>query len=286
MTQVELIRIGIGATLLIMYASVSSHLHPFYGEHGWVSLHTLSDQIEYPWIQSVLFYLREPYQLVLFHLTILLAITAFTLGWRTSWVKWIVLAGHLSYVHRNPTLQYGVDNVLSSILFLLCLAPIGQAISLDRLRAVGRARRSQPNAQLPVATSRWGFACRRLMQIQLVLIFFFSATEKLAGQAWRRGYAIWVVLTNHEYAYIPVGWLAEHFWLTTLLAYGSLIFELAYPFLVWGRATRPYILVGAVLLHLGIGIAMGLYMFSFVMIVAHLAFVRQEWLESWARRLK
>ena len=65
------------------------------------------------------------------------------LGWRTSWVKWIVLIGQISYDHRNPMFFYGVDKILAGLLLILCLAPIGRALSLDRVRAVRAAKREQ-----------------------------------------------------------------------------------------------------------------------------------------------
>ena len=81
---------------------------------------------------------------------------AFTAGWRTAWVKWIVLIGHVSFVYRNPYLIYGVDKILAALLLILCLAPVGRAISLDRVRAVRRIKRARLDAVLPPYTSRLG----------------------------------------------------------------------------------------------------------------------------------
>src|SRR2546422_4480839 len=66
---------------------------------------------------------------------------------------------------------------------------------------------------------------------------------------------------------------------STLFPYTTLF--RSYPFLIWGRRTRPFLLVAAMLLHLGIAVMMGLYLFSFVMAVGHLAFLRHEWLRQW-----
>ena len=41
---------------------------------------------------------------------------AFTLGWRTNWVKWVVFACQISYDYRNPLLSYGVDKILAALL--------------------------------------------------------------------------------------------------------------------------------------------------------------------------
>ena len=66
-------------------------------------------KIRDPWMQSVFFYFGAPWQWVAFHGLFLLCCAAFMVGWRTSWVKWIVLVGQISYDYRNPMLTYGVD---------------------------------------------------------------------------------------------------------------------------------------------------------------------------------
>jgi predicted DCC family thiol-disulfide oxidoreductase YuxK len=211
---------------------------------------------------------------------------ALLLGWRTRWVKWLVLIGHVSLLARNPHIYYGVDGILASLLLILCVSPAGASLSLDSVRRQRQARRANL-AEVPAAvSSRWGFACLRLLQIQMAVFYFYAGVEKIQGSSWWHGSALWIALNNHEYANIPIGWMAEHVWTVNVLSYYTILLELAYPFLIWGRATRPYLLVMAILLHLGIAVMMGLYVFSFVMIVGHLAFLRHEWLAGWGKRWK
>ena len=72
-------------------------------------------------------------------------------------------------------------------------------------------------------------------------------------------------------------------------SYGVVLIELAFPFLIWQRYTRAWLLAGAFFLHLLFFFFLGLYYFSFVMIMGHLSFVRQEWLDNlatlWKRRV-
>ena len=137
-------------------------------------------KIRDPWMQSVFFYFGAPWEWVAFHGLFLLCCAAFMVGWRTSWVKWIVLVGQISYDYRNPTLTYGVDWILASLLFILCVAPVGRALSLDRVRAVRAAKAENLEARLPPYSSAWAGACTRLMQIQMAVLFFYSAISKLA----------------------------------------------------------------------------------------------------------
>lgn len=286
-TPLEIIRIGIGFALLIHYATISSQLLVLYGDDGLLTRQALTGLSSSPLFQSIFYYFDAPWQWVVFHFTFLAACFAFMVGWRTSWLKWLVLIGHLSYIHRNPGISYGVDNILASLLLILCLAPIGHAISLDHCRRRRRAKQKQLDADITPHKSAWGFACTRLIQFQMVVFFFFSATEKLRGDSWWSGDALWIALVNQEYLNIvPLQWFADHYWLVNIMSYGTIVGGLAYCFLIWGQRSRPYMLAEAILLHLGIAVCLGLYTFSFVMIIAHLSFLRHEWLQTWARHWK
>ncbi len=282
----EVVRIGVALGALILYGSVWSELPALYGNEGWVSREALNPWADNPWTQSLLYYFTAPGFLQALYLVLLVSAVALLLGWRTRWVKWLVLIAHVSLLACNPHIYYGVDGILASLLLILCLAPIGQSLSLDSVRRQRHARRLDL-ATLPVAkTSMWGFACLRLIQIQMAAFYFYAGVEKVQGDSWWHGSALWIALNNQEYANIPIGWMAEHVWMVNLLSYYTILLELAYPFLIWGRSTRPYLLVMAILLHVGIAVMMGLYVFSLVMIAGHLAFLRHEWLAEWGRRWK
>jgi predicted DCC family thiol-disulfide oxidoreductase YuxK len=278
-TPLEITRIGIGTALLIHYALATPYLSELWGENGWVprDVAVTND----PWSLSLLFGVTSPWQLVAFHFVFLACCVAFILGWRTSWVKWFVLIGQISYDHRDPLLFYGVDKILASLLFILCLAPVGRAISLDRVRAVRAAKRKNLGATLPQFTSPWTGACTRLMQIQMVTLFFYSAISKLGGNDWWYGDAVWYVFTTDEhYSPLLLHIFASQYWLVNLATYGTILIELGYVFLIWQRATRPYLLVLALFLHSQFALLMGLYYFSFTMMMGHMGFVRPEWLAN------
>jgi predicted DCC family thiol-disulfide oxidoreductase YuxK len=289
-TPIEVARIGIGAGLLLHYAMATPFLFDFWGEGGWVPRAVVLENTTNPWIQSVFFYFSEPWQWMAFHAVFLLCCAAFMLGWRTSWVKWIVLVGQISYDHRNPALFYGVDKILACLLFIMCVAPVGCALSLDRVRAVGAAKLKELDAALPPYSTPWAGACTRLMQIQMVVLFFYSAISKLRGDDWWNGDAIWIVFINRQY-YNPVvlDLLASHYWLSNIGSYATILIEIAFPFLIWQRRTRPYLLAAAIFIHLQFAVLMGLFYFSFVMVMGHMSFVRPEWLarlgEAWKRRI-
>jgi predicted DCC family thiol-disulfide oxidoreductase YuxK len=289
-SPLEIARIGIGAALLVNYGAASAYLFDFWGEGGFVPRALVLDDRTNDWIQSVFFYFTASWQWIAFHVLFLICCAALMLGWRTSWVKWIVLIGHVSYAYRNPIIAYGVDKILACLLLILCVAPIGRAISLDRVRAVRAAKRKNLAAAPPPYASPWTGACIRLMQIQMAAVFFYSAVGKLRGDDWWDGDAIWVVFTTGDhYNRLVLDLLASHYWLVNVGTYGTILIEIAFPFLIWQRRTRPYFLVLALLLHLQFAVLMGLFYFSFAMAMGHTSFVRPEWLArlgaAWKHRI-
>jgi predicted DCC family thiol-disulfide oxidoreductase YuxK len=287
-SPLEIARIGVGAALLVNYGAASAYLFDFWGEAGFVPRDLVWDARTDGWVQSVFFYFSAPWQWIVFHALFLVCCAALMLGWRTSWVKWLVLVGHISYAYRAPAIAYGVDKILACLLLILCVGPVGRAISLDRVRAVRAAKLKNLAAAPPPYASPWAGACIRLMQIQMAAVFFYSAVGKLRGDDWWNGDAIWIVFTTGDhYNRLLLDLLASHYWLVNVATYGTILIEIAFSFLIWQRRTRPYFLALAIALHLQFAMLMGLFYFSFVMVMGHMSFVRTEWLarlgEAWKR---
>jgi hypothetical protein len=247
----ETVRVGTGLALLAAYATAGARVGELYGPAGWAVAHWWigSSGGAWPWLVAygVLQY----------------AAAALAIGWRTRAVKWMALAGHLLFAHRAPALTYGLDAILANLVFVLCLAPVGRALALDARRGRGA----------PADTGPWGAACLRLIQLQLALMFLVTGLDKLRGGSWRGGYAVWIALTNVTFGWVPLDWLAAHFDVVRAATWLTVAFELAYPVLIWPRRTRPWILAGALVLHTGIAVMLGLWAFSLAMLSAHAAFL-------------
>jgi hypothetical protein len=112
----------------------------------------------------------------------------------------------------------------------------------------------------------------------MATLFFFSEVDKLKGDTWWSGDALWITLNDFEFSNVPIMWLAEHYWIANLMNYSTLVIEIAFIFLIWGKTTGPYFLGAALLLYAGIAVLMGLYLFSAVIAVGHFAFIRTEWI--------
>lgn len=269
----ELVRIGVGVTLFASYLGQAAHLKAFYTEQGWMPL-SLTPSLTQEWTSlSVLFLGDGPAAVWLLYMATLASALAYALGWRSNVVKFVLFVGHYSFTRRAPAIAYGVDDLCSNLLFIQCLIPMGHALSFD-------ARRFRE-------PKRWHDLARsiglRLIQVQLVIIMGFAGLEKLQGEDWWDGLGIWFAMTDWEFNFVPLRPLAEHPWLINVLSYGSVLFELGYGFLIWGRRTRTPMLLFAVALHVGVAATMGLWLFSIGMIAAHLAFAPRRWLDALGR---
>jgi len=217
----------------------------------------------------------------------------FVLGLGTRFSSAIVWFANLCYIHRNPHVLFGVDTMMNVLLLYLMIGPSGAALSLDRVIArwwTGKASLPEPRISANVAI--------RLMQIHLCIIYFISGISKLQGSSWWSGTAVWAVLGNYEFA--PMHLEQYHGVLRFLAQYQAvfetfitsaclftLIFEIAYPFLIWKPATRWLFLSGAVFLHGFIGLFMGLKTFSLLMLIFNMAYLKHEeisWLFGWRAR--
>lgn len=239
---------------------------------------------------SIWFHVTEPTAMVAVHCGILVAMFLFAIGCWTRVTSVLTWLGALAYIQRTPITFYGADAIMMAMLFYLMIGPSGEAFSVDRLLARWLARRKAIKGGLalpadagPEPMISANFALR-LLQLHFCLIYFAAGTSKLLGSPWWNGTAIYMTMANYEFAPLPYAYyldnlrfLCQNRWLWEIVigasTYGTLALELTFPFLVWNRRLRPLYVVGAVLLHTGIAIVMGLAVFSLLMAVMVLAFV-------------
>jgi hypothetical protein len=266
----DLVRVGLGLTLFVSYASLVGHIDAFYTEDGWLPLATTPSIHTESTTLSVLFIATTPGAAwVLWGLTLAAAV-AYTLGWRSNVAKLVLLIGHYSFTRRAPAIAYGVDDLCSNLLLLQCVVPMGHALALD-------ARRRAPLLQ-----AAWRHTARsmalRLTQVQMAIIMAFAGLEKLQGEDWWEGMGVWFAMTDWEFNFFPLEPFAASPYLLNVLGFGSVLFELAYPALIWHRRSRGPILLLAIGLHVGVAAVMGLWLFSAAMLVSHMAFAPASWL--------
>ena len=243
---------------------------------------------------SVWFHVTDPTAMAVVHGGFVLCSFLFAIGCGTRLTAAITWFATLCYIHRAPASVFGADTMINILLMYLTIGPSGAALSVDRLIAGWRAKRQglAPPALKPMVSANLAV---RLIQIHACIIYLSAGLSKLQGQMWWTGLAPWFILANFEYSpmnsplYVTfLRDLAKNRLVfetaTAALALGTLVFEIAYPFVIWRPSLRKLVLWMAVGMHAGIGLFMGLKTFAVLMLAFNLAFVAPEsicWAIDW-----
>ena len=236
----------------------------FFGSTAWQAADNVWRMNDQPWHWSWYFSAGTSGNITLLATVSLVAAALLTVGLATPLAAVVALVGYVSAVNRAPLNTFGFDDAIGMMLLPLAIGPAGARLSLDRL-LWRRAGAVGPRVSATVAL--------RLVQVHLCVVYFFSGAGKLFGASWWEGTALWGAVANSQYRTLDLTILAWHPLLTNALTLGTLFWEFSYPALVWPRLTRRLVLAMAVLVHLGIGLAMGMMEFGLAMIVANLAFL-------------
>jgi hypothetical protein len=167
---------------------------------------------------------------------------------------------HLCAVKSTGSLTYGVDIFTTIGLFYLMIAPVPDEWSLDAW--LWKGQNKDRHFQ--------GFH-RRVLQLHTCLIYFFGGIAKCAGIGWWDGTSIWRAVTRPPFNVLSPELVIS--WKHLLPVVGILvcILEISYPFFVWIRKTRLIWFLCILAMHIGIGVAMGMYLFALIMITFNIA---------------
>ena len=234
-------------------------------------------------VWSIWFHVTDPTWMMAAHAGIVLCSFLFMIGLGTRITAALTWFGALCYIHRASASLFGVDTMMTVLLLYLMIGPSGAVLSVDRVLARWWARRHGLPEPAVTASVSANLALR-LIQVHVCIIYLSAGLAKLQGQTWWTGIAPWGTLANFEYApmHLPayvetLRWLAKTRWLyeaaMTAGTLGTLAFEIGYAFLIWRPGTRTLFLWMAVLLHLVIGMFMGLRTFSLMMLAFNMAFL-------------
>ena len=167
---------------------------------------------------------------------------------------------HLCAAKSGGFVSYGVDNFMTIGLFYLMLSPLPDRYALD-----WQLRKSQPeNSPL------LGF-WRRVLQLHLCVIYFFSGLTKCLGSGWWDGSNVWRALIRPPFNVIDPEMLVRWKYLFPVAGIFICLLEIGYPFFIWSDKTRKIWLICICAMHAGIGFMMGMYLFALIMIILNVA---------------
>jgi len=168
--------------------------------------------------------------------------------WKSRWVAAALMLQHHAIYIAVPAFSYGVDFLAMTALACCCTAPSDGTHPGNR-------------------------AVRHFLRIALCIVYFMGGYDKL-GSSWFAGEAVWKALHLPGYAGVAHPLVAVlPAWPPLWAAVGTavVLIELSYPVGVWFRRSRRAVLAAIIGLHLGIALFLGLYYFSALMVVLHVA---------------
>jgi hypothetical protein len=277
--RLAVMRILLGVALLTdQLFQLLPNFETFYGPEGVAPEGLLDSRQLANWRWTMLFF-NTDYLPVLYTVFALWVAATFLMliGWRSRLMSVLVWFLTMCFINRNCNILNGGDDTLQAGLFLLMLGPSGHALSVDAWR---RRRAGRP---WPAVTPAWPV---RLLQIQLCMIYLSTGLVKLKGEGFLEGtwwdgtsihYALnYVTMSRWSFAQLPVP-----FWLTAILTYVSVWWEVLFTPLVLFRRTRGAALLFGILFHLGIFLALEVGWFGWYTLALYGVWVPDSF---WTRR--
>jgi hypothetical protein len=256
-------RIGVSLVAIIQVFILWPYLLQLYGNFGFIQWAVIESGTD-AWLPSVgkLAILLHPYGvsssaclrgLFLFYLFSLFGLFV---GWKTRLFAITSWVAHAMTVNSGYISLYGVDTMIHICLFYCAWMPVGRCLSLDQV-----LRYSQ------VTSSFFAGVSMRTLQLHLCIIYLSTGLAKARGVQWWTGEALWRAFMQPQFSVFDMSWLAFAPWLAQIGSWMVMLIEVGYPFFIWPAKTRPIWVIAISAIHLGVGIIMGLWMFSIMMIV-------------------
>lgn len=261
-------RVGLGLIAIFKFLVYSPNFLDFHGQYGMVPW-AISKAGIYPflphlgdvalWLSELTGQSLDSATYTLYYI-FLGACFFFIAGFLTRFSSIICCFLHLCLIYAASGYMYGID-IFTQIGFFYCIFfPMGSNYSLDNILGIRKV----------VLRSVEAGILKRIIQFQLCLIYFSTAIEKGMGTQWWNGEAIWRTFMLPTFKQFDFGWMAYIPALPLLMGWSILLIEFAYIFLVWIPKYRTIAVISVVLMHLGIGLFMGMWLFAAIMVCLNL----------------
>ncbi len=216
---------------------------------------------------------NQPFAPQIFLLIVILFSGAYLLGYggRVSGIFLIILLSVLKF--RNGFILDGSDNVIQVTLPFLVIA--------DSHYFFRYTEKSIKENDAPDIVEYFWISVKKValvgLMIQVCYIYFFTSLAKLQGDVWLNGTAIYYTMRVSDF--MATSWnipLTKNHYFVVLGTYFTIIFEIAFPFLIWFKETKYWIILSGIILHIGIWIFMRIDNFSWIMIGTYFIFINDQ----------
>lgn len=275
-------RVAVALLFLLHFCATWQDFHLLYGGNGLLAPE-LSELFKESWIPSFnqislaltqTLSTSESVNILLFQGLALAASVLLAVGLFTRPVAVLLLLLQLVLAKGSYLYAYGIDYFKTIALFYCCVFPVGSQWSMDN--RLFRRRAAGPANPTPF---------RRVLQLHLCFVYFFSGLDKVIGYNWWNGEAVWKALHlpyNHTQLGSMLTGLAVWPLLFAFMGWVVVLIELCYPAFIFAKRTRIVWLSLTVLMHVGIMFFLNLPYFGMLMVVLNLAaFLDLRKRETW-----
>lgn len=252
----SLARISIGFLMLYMYLIHYSQRYYLWGNQGIISNEMTGSTNLYSLSNS------DIYFNIIYHIGILLSVL-FIIGYKTRLVSIINFIFYFSLLERNPMISDGGDNILRVCLFYLLFADMSRYFSIDSKKTNQRSN----SLKTKITNIFHNIACIATI-IQISILYLVSGLYQIIGEMWHNGTAIYYIMQVDQFSRgILTPLISNNTYLIVILTYLAIIIKIAFPFLLFNKYTKYFIVLCIVGFHIGIAYGMGLITFSLTLIV-------------------
>jgi hypothetical protein len=200
------------------------------------------------------------------HLSLILLLGLAALGLSNRFfllLTWII---HQGVLNRNYAINFGADSIGGLFLFYLAMTHCCEFYTLKKVK------KENPSSDLASIFFR-------LTQFQICIIYAYSGFEKLKGQTWWDGTALWTVFANPQFTEYNLKFLSHFPWVIALATFMTVFFEVYFSAFILNSKLRKWGLLAGLFFHTGIGFLLGLMPFSFVMISTYVLFLEPDFID-------
>lgn len=250
-----------------LWGTASGWGKPIAGYTDWAFPFTFYDSSDPGWLFTLKFVLLG------------VAGLSLMLGWHARISAVVVLYLYVSLVSTNSVATDQTDNALRIILFYFVFTDLSGHWSLDarrRRRRLAGGKKPRGHWLPDWFTTIVHNGAIIAVALQIFIIYAVAGLSKVKGSQWQDGTAVYYPLRLDSLSPWPAinDVLVANGVLVNFVTYFAVFIQLFFPFLLLTRWTRVIALLGIVSMHAGIGILMGLPLFSMAMMAADGIFIR------------
>jgi hypothetical protein len=206
----------------------------------------------------------RPYYLWFLATYIVLLVVGMTCRWPRA-VALLIYVVAMNLENRAWIILDGGDNLMQLMLIYLIFMDTSPAGVQRKPGLVTYANNAITNAAFFIA------------RLQIVAVYLVAGLAKIDGELWQNGTALYYTLSVDDFT-LPLArkLVAEYPFVSVAGSYSTLAYQVSFPWLIWNRKARPYLMSFGTFLHLQIALVMGLFSFGLAVMAAYAVFFTEE----------